>query len=326
MRYLVCGGAGYIGAHMVKDLARAGHEVVVLDNLSTGHREAVRWGRLIEVDITDRLALRRALQGEHFDGVVHMCAKSLVGESVVEPYLYYQNNVMGTLNVLEWMREAGVRRFVFSSTAAVFGHPQQDTIDETHPTEPINPYGQSKLMVEQILRSAADAYGLDSVTLRYFNACGADPDGGIGESHQPETHLIPNLLNSLLEPGSRLKVFGEDYPTPDGTCIRDYVHVNDLARAHGLALELMQSGESRGAHVFNLGNGSGFSVKQVIAAAKQVTGKEVEYDIAERRAGDPAVLVASSAKARQVLGWTTEFDDMSAILQTAWHWHCSPSY
>lgn len=323
-KYLICGGAGYIGAHLAKWLSDRGHGVVVLDNLSTGHRAALRWGELVEVDIRDRRALFQALGQRQFDGVVHMCARSLVGESVQLPYQYYENNVGGTLNVLEWMRQAGNDRIVFSSTAAIFGNPQAPLIDEQHPKDPINPYGRTKLMVEHLLEDAAKAYGLRSVSLRYFNACGADDSGEIGESHEPETHLIPNVLRSLLEPERRLKIFGTDYDTADGTCVRDYVHVNDLASAHELALAYLQDGQ--GAHAFNLGNGNGFSVKQIVEAAATVVGRSIPYDVASRREGDPAVLVASSAKAREVLGWRPQFADVRTIIESAWKWHRNPRY
>lgn len=318
MKYLVCGGAGYIGAHLCKWLRTAGHEVVVLDNFSTGHREAVRWGRLIEVDIGDKSALFGALHNEYFDAVVHLCARSLVGESMLAPYDYYENNVCGTLNVLQWMLRNGVDKFLFSSTAAVFGNPKTPSIDENHPVAPINPYGKSKLMVERILADAAAAYGLRSVALRYFNACGADASGELGEAHHPETHLIPNVLKAALS-GNPVRIFGIDYPTPDGTCVRDYVHVNDLASAHELALNFMQTSE--GAQTFNLGNGKGFSVRQVIAASETVTGQSIRREICPRRAGDPPILVAASDKARDVLGWRPEYTDIEDIIATAWRWH-----
>ena len=323
MNYLICGGAGYVGAHLCKWLAQAGHQVTVLDNLSTGHRTAVRWGRLIEADITDRTALHQALDGVRADAVVHLCARSLVGESMSRPYDYYANNVGGTLHVLEWMQAKGIDKFLFSSTAAVFGHPQTPLIDEGHPTAPINPYGRSKLMVEHILADAAQAYGLRSVALRYFNACGADEEGGIGESHQPETHLIPNVLKAALA-GEPVRIFGQDYPTPDGTCVRDYVHVNDLASAHELALRFLHG--QAGAHVFNLGNGSGFSVRQILAAAEQVVGQPLAREVMPRRPGDPPVLVAASQKAREVLGWAPAYGDIHRIIDSAWRWHRNPAY
>ena len=316
---LVCGGAGYIGSHMARWLALRGSKVTVLDNLSTGHREAVQWGELIEADVLDPSSLERAFNGRRFDAVMHFCARSLVGESMAEPYAYYANNVTGTLNLLDAMRRHGVARLVFSSTAAVFGQPVADRIDEDHPRQPINPYGASKLMVERILADAASAYGLRSVALRYFNAAGASPDASIGESHQPETHLIPNVLRAALGTGPALKVFGDDYPTPDGTCVRDYVHVDDLAQAHELALAYLDA--NPGAHAFNLGNGQGFSVREVIAAAAAVSGRPIAHAIEPRRPGDPSVLVASSAKARGQLGWKPVHTRLEPIIESALHWH-----
>ena len=318
---LVCGGAGYIGSHMARWLAMRGFTVSVLDNLSTGHREAVQWGRLIEADVLDPASLERAFSGQRFDAVMHFCARSLVGESVAKPYAYYANNVVGTLNLLEAMRRHGVSRLVFSSTAAVFGQPVADRIDEEHPKQPINPYGASKLMVERILADAVAAYGLRSVALRYFNAAGASPDGAIGESHQPETHLIPNVLRAALGTGPALKVFGDDYPTADGTCVRDYVHVDDLAQAHELALGYLDA--HPGAHAFNLGNGQGFSVRQVIAAAEAVSGRQIDHAIEPRRPGDPSVLVASSARAREQLGWAPVHAALEPIIDSALRWHQS---
>ena len=324
MKILVCGGAGYIGAHMVRYLRKHGHDVIVLDNLSTGHLKAVPEGLLEVADLMEPTLLRSVFAKHQFDGVIHLCAKSLVGESVVNPYSYYENNVAGTLNLLQAMQEAGVSHLVFSSTAAVFGNPEAPLIDEDHPKRPINPYGTSKLMVERILADAARAYGLNSTALRYFNAAGADPGGDIGEAHEPETHLIPNVLKAALDQGAGLRVFGADYSTRDGTCVRDYVHVNDLAAAHLLALQHMQS--DPGAHVFNLGNGQGFTVLEVIEATRRVTGRNIEYVQEARRAGDPAVLVASSERARQVLGWQPSFTDMDEIIETAWRWHQAPAY
>ncbi|GAB2511016.1 UDP-glucose 4-epimerase GalE [Lysobacter humi (ex Lee et al. 2017)] len=289
----------------------------------TGHREAVRWGRLVDADILRPETLDAGFERK-VDAVMHFCARSLVGESMTDPYAYYQNNVTGTLNLLEAMRRHGVDRLVFSSTAAVFGVPVGDLIDEEHPKAPINPYGASKLMVEQILRDAATAYGLRSVALRYFNAAGAAADEGIGESHEPETHLIPNALKAAAGGGAGLKVFGNDYPTRDGTCVRDYVHVLDLADAHLRALDWMD--REPGAHRFNLGNGNGFSVLEVIEAARKVTGRDIPFDIGPRRAGDPPVLVASSGLAREKLGWTPRFDRIEPIIETAWAWHRAPAY
>ncbi len=324
MSILVCGGAGYIGSHMAQWLAAHGHQVTVLDNFSTGHREAVRWGELVEADLLDRSTLERAFAGRRYDAVMHFCASSLVGESVRDPYAYYRNNVTGTLNLLEAMRAHGVERLVFSSTAAVFGDPVSKLIDEDHPKSPINPYGASKLMVERILEDAANAYGLRSVALRYFNAAGALPEHGIGEAHACETHLIPNVLKAALGSGPALKVFGDDYPTPDGTCVRDYVHVQDLAQAHALALDYMES--HPGAHAFNLGNGQGFSVREVIAAATEVTGSPIPYETAPRRPGDPAVLVASSERARLELGWKPVWTDLRDIIRSAWEWHRAQAF
>lgn len=324
MHLLVCGGAGYVGSHVAKVLDARGHRVTVLDNLSTGHEQAVRWGPLVRADLLDAPSLEAAFQGQHYDAVLHFCARSLVGESMSAPYDYYENNVVGTLNLLRVMRRHAVDRIVFSSTAAVFGDPVSALIDEDHPKAPINPYGASKLMVERILADAAQAYGLRSVCLRYFNAAGASAADGIGESHEPETHLIPNLLRALINPAVPLKVFGQDYPTPDGTCVRDYVHVLDLADAHVRALDYMT--DAPGAHAFNLGNGTGFSVMQVIRAAEQVTGLPVPFEAAPRRAGDPPVLVAASQRAREVLGWAPTYTDIEAVLRSAWDWHRAPAF
>lgn len=324
MQVLVCGGAGYIGSHMAKWLAARGVAVTVLDNLSTGHREAVQWGELVQADLLDPASLERAFAGRRFDAVMHFCARSLVGESMTRPYDYYANNVGGTLNLLQAMQRHGVERLVFSSTAAVFGQPLGERIDEDHPKAPINPYGASKLMVERMLADAHAAHGLRSVALRYFNAAGASPDGDIGEAHTPETHLIPNVLRAALGSGPALEVFGDDYPTADGTCVRDYVHVDDLAQAHLLALAYMDSHD--GAHAFNLGNGRGFSVREVIGAAEQVSGRVVAHAIAPRRAGDPAVLVASSDRARAGLGWQPKYTELASIIESAWRWHCKPRF
>ncbi|WP_024891501.1 UDP-glucose 4-epimerase GalE [Luteimonas huabeiensis] len=324
MRVLVCGGAGYIGSHMLAHLAAAGHEAVVFDNLSTGHRAAVDDAPLVEGDLLRPGDLEAAFAGGRFDAVMHFAARSLVAESVRAPLAYYENNVAGTLRLLQAMRGAGVERLVFSSTAAVYGEPRSDAIDETHPIAPINPYGASKAMVERMLADAAAGYGLRSVSLRYFNAAGAAPTGRIGESHDPETHLIPNVLRAMRGEGHGLTVHGADYPTRDGTCVRDYVHVDDLAAAHLAALDYMDA--APGAHAFNLGNGDGFSVLEVIAAARAVVGCEVPFTVGARRPGDPAVLVASSALARERLGWRPAYTDIGEIIATAWAWHREPRY
>ncbi|KLD70919.1 UDP-glucose 4-epimerase GalE [Xanthomonas pisi] len=324
MKILVAGGAGYVGSHVAKRLAHDGIEVHVLDNLSTGHREAVLWGRLIEADLLRIDSLDRALSANRYHAVMHFCSRSLVGESVSAPYDYYHANVVGTLNLLEAMKRHHIGKLVFSSSAAVFGNPDRDLIDETHPRHPINPYGKSKLMVESILEDAATAYGLRSVALRYFNAAGADPSGRIGESRNPETHVIPNMFRSVLGHAPCFTVLGDDYPTSDGTCIRDYVHVNDIAEAHLEALHWLAHNE--GSARFNVGNGVGFSVREVLAAAEHVIGRKIAYEIAPRRKGDPAILVASIEKARTELGWRPRYSGIEDILSAAWAWHQNPAY
>lgn len=320
MNVLVCGGAGYIGSHMVQLLAEHGHSVVTFDNLSTGHQDAVLHGELVVGDVLDTTILDELFRDKGpFDLVMHFCARSLVGESVERPALYYRNNVVGTLNLLDAMREHGHDRLVFSSTAATYGVPTTDLIDESHTCSPINPYGRSKLMVEQVLRDYADAYGLRSVSFRYFNACGAHPTAPIGERHEPETHLIPNILLSLLDGGKPLQVFGDDYDTPDGSCIRDYIHVGDLCDAHLAAASYMDDHE--GATIMNLGNGKGFSVFEVIEAVRHVTGRQVEFDIADRRPGDPSTLVADASLARRELGWTPRYSELEEIVSSAWAFH-----
>ena len=322
MHVLVCGGAGYIGSHMSKLLAESGHRVTVFDNLSTGHAEAARYGELIRGDILNEADLKRAFAGRNYSAVMHFCAKSLVGESITHPDLYYRNNVSGTLNLLQAMAQHGVRDLVFSSSAAVYGAPVYLPIDEKHPKAPINPYGRSKLIVEMLLSDYRSAFGLRSVCLRYFNAAGAHPSGEIGEDHAPETHLIPNILKSLLDDSAHpLKIFGNDYDTRDGTCIRDYVHVMDLCDAHLKALDhLARDG---GNDVFNLGTEAGFSVLEVIDAVQRVTGKKVAYTVEGRRPGDPPVLVASACKALSLLGWSPRYRELSQIVESAWRWHRS---
>jgi len=320
MKVLVCGGAGYIGAHMCKTLASAGHDVTVFDNLSTGHARAVKWGPLVQGDLLNPDDLKRAFLTGRFDAVMHFSAKSLVGESVQHPQLYFRNNVTGTVNLLDLMCEHGVENFIFSSSAAVYGYPRYTPIDEEHQTCPINPYGRTKLVVEQLLPHYADVFGIRSISLRYFNAAGASPDAKIGEDHQPETHLIPNILSSILARTNHpLKVFGNDYDTTDGTCIRDYVHVDDLCDAHVRALtHLSKGGQSM---LLNLGNGNGFSVLEVIRAAEEVTGHSIPYTMSSRRPGDPSTLVASASRARSTLSWQPRYTDLREIIETAWRWH-----
>lgn len=321
MKVLVLGGAGYIGSHCCKILAQQGHEVTVFDNLSTGHAKAVKWGALVEVDILDASALKTALVNSGpFDLIMHFCARSLVGESVTDPALYYRNNVAGTLNLLDVMRDTGHDKLIFSSTAAVFGIPQEEMITEHTPRQPVNTYGHSKKMVEDILQDYARAYKINSVALRYFNAAGADPDAEIGERHEPETHLIPNVLKSVIAASAKpLKVFGDDYPTVDGTCVRDYIHVNDLATAHIAAGSFLQ--QNAGAYAFNLGNGNGFSVLQIIEAASRVIGQTIPYDIEAPRAGDPATLVADATQAKNRLNWQPTYTEIDSIIASAWQWH-----
>jgi len=314
-RILVTGGAGYIGAHTAHDLLRNGHDVVVLDDLSRGYRHNVPDGRLAEINLSDRKALGDFFAREHFDAVIHFAALIAVGESTREPARYFQNNTGGSMALFEAMHKAGVTKVVFSSTAAVYGNPDQVPIPETAPLRPVNPYGESKLMVERTLDWLDRWAGFRYVALRYFNACGADPDLGLGEEHDPETHLIPLILRAVRTK-QPLTVFGEDYPTPDGTCIRDYVHVMDLARAHLLALQhLLDGGASE---VFNCGTGHGFSVREVISAAERVTGLGVPYNAGPRRDGDPAELVADSSKLKKTLGWKPKYRNLESIVETAW--------
>ncbi|MBI4207748.1 MAG: UDP-glucose 4-epimerase GalE [Betaproteobacteria bacterium] len=319
MRILVVGGAGYIGSHMTKMLLEAGHRVVVMDNLSTGFREAVvPGGEFVETDLADRARLEALFRAQRFDGVLHFASFIQVGESMTQPAKYYRNNVVHTVNLLDAMVQHGVTRFIFSSSAAIFGEPQYVPVDEEHPKLPTNPYGRSKWMVEQVLADYERAYGLRHSCLRYFNAAGADPDAALGERHEPETHLIPLVLQAASGRRPAITVFGTDYDTPDGTCVRDYVHVTDLCQAHLLALERLARGaESR---AYNLGNGSGFSVKQVIDAAGEVTGSRVAVVKAPRRAGDPARLVADSTRARKELGWRPRHAELETIIRHAWAW------
>jgi UDP-glucose 4-epimerase len=315
MKVLVTGGAGYIGSVVANQLLQEDHETVVLDNLSKGHESAIPEGaRFVRGDLLDAEGARDSL-AEGFDGVLHFAALSLVGESVEQPERYYRNNVCGTLNLLEAMHEAGVKRLVFSSTAAVYGEPEQVPIPETAPTLPTSPYGGSKLAVDQMIRAVAEARDIAATSLRYFNVAGAS--GRFGEDHHPETHLIPLVLQAASGAQGSVKIFGTDYPTRDGTAVRDYIHVEDLGRAHLLALEAAEPGEHS---VYNLGNGAGFSVREVIEAAHRVTGRPIEAIESPRRPGDPAVLVASSEKIRGELGWKPERPELEAMISDAWEW------
>lgn len=321
MKILVVGGAGYVGSHMVKRLGQLGCGVTTLDNLSSGHRDAVLFGEFVQGDLAHKALLSHVLQVGRFDAVMHFASYIQVGESIQKPAMYYENNVANTLNLLDAMRPAGIQRFIFSSTAATFGEPQYTPIDERHPQVPINPYGRSKLMIEQILEDYDRAYGLKSVCLRYFNAAGADPDGELGERHDPETHLIPLVLQTASGRRPFISVFGHDYDTPDGTCIRDYIHIHDLCEAHWLALQsLLQGADSQR---YNLGNGNGFSVQEVIDVARGLTGKPIEVRNAPRRDGDPARLVADATLARQMLGWQPQYPDLDTMVRHAWEWEQS---
>ena len=318
LKILVVGGAGYIGSHMVKRLHELGCQVVILDDLSNGYRDAVVAGEFVEGSIADTALLTDLFTAHAFDAVMHFASFIQVGESVIEPMKYYVNNLVGTLNLLNSMKNAGVTRFVFSSTAAIFGEPDYVPIDEVHPKNPVNPYGKTKLMVESALADFDTAYGLKSICLRYFNAAGADPEGRLGERHNPETHLIPLVLQVASGRRSQISVFGRDYDTPDGTCIRYYIHINDLCEAHWLALQVLLKGG--GAQAYNLGNGKGFSVQDVIETAKKVTGKPISVTYAEKRNGDPARLVADSSLARSKLGWLPKYASLESIIEHAWQW------
>ncbi|MCA9166835.1 MAG: UDP-glucose 4-epimerase GalE [Planctomycetales bacterium] len=318
MNILVSGGAGYVGSHTARLLAAAGHEVWVYDNLCAGHRGAVAPGRLIEGELSDRPKVVEALKSKQIDAVFHFAAFAQVGESVAHPDRYYQNNVVCTLNLLEAMRESGVKRMIFSSTTATYGVPDEIPITEEERQEPINPYGFTKLVIERALDDYAHAYGFAFAALRYFNAAGAAADGKIGEDHDPESHLIPIVLQVALGQREHVAMFGDDYPTPDGTCIRDYIHVDDLGSAHIKALELLKPGE--GIKV-NLGTGRGTSVKEIVDACRRVTGHEIPVVVGPRRPGDPPELVADASKARRLLGWEPQYMDIESIVRTAWAWH-----
>ncbi len=322
MSIAVLGGAGYIGSHAVQALIKKGEKVVVIDNLLTGHKEAIHEEALFyEGDIRDKEFMLSVFKKEGITGVVHFAASSLVGESVTNPLKYFNNNVHGTQITLEVMQELGVKHIVFSSTAATYGEPEETPIKETTPTNPKNPYGESKLMMEKMMKWCDEAYGIKFVALRYFNVAGASLDTSIGEDHTPETHLVPIILEAALGKREQVSIFGDDYDTPDGTCIRDYVHVVDLSDAHVLALDYLQKGND--SNIFNLGSADGFSVKEMIEEARNVTAKEIPAVIAPRRAGDPSTLVASPEKAKEVLGWKPQYTNVTTILETAWAWHQS---
>lgn len=322
MSILVLGGAGYIGSHAVNQLVSKGYDVVVIDNLLTGHKQAIHpKARFYEGDVRDKAFVQSVFKKEAIEGVIHFAASSLVGESVEKPLDYFNNNVYGMQILLEVMEEFKVKNIVFSSTAATYGEPEETPIRETTPTNPKNPYGESKLMMEKMMKWCDNAYGMRYVALRYFNVAGAKADSSIGEDHNPETHLVPIILQVALGQREALAIFGDDYDTPDGTCIRDYVHVEDLIAAHILALEYLKAGNE--SNVFNLGSNNGYSVKEMLEAAREVTGKEIPANIAPRRAGDPGTLVAASEKAKSVLGWDPQYTSVKDIIKTAWDWHVS---
>ena len=321
MAILVCGGAGYIGSHMVAELLAQNKEVIILDNFEKGHEDAILGGKIYKGDLRDKNILDKIFTENHVEAVIDFAAYSLVGESMVEPLKYFNNNVSGTITLLEAMKKYGVKYIVFSSTAATYGEPENTPILENDKTIPTNAYGESKLLVEKILKWCDTCYGIKFTVLRYFNAAGAHINGKIGEDHSPETHLIPLILQVALNKRDEIMIFGDDYKTKDGTCVRDYIHVSDLASAHLLALNrLIDGGESR---IYNLGNGTGFTVKEVIEVARKVTNHPIPAKIAPRRAGDPAILIASSDKAISELNWKPKFNSLETIIETAWKWHSS---
>lgn len=324
MAILVCGGAGYIGSHINKELSKEGYETVVFDNLIYGHREAVKWGTFVKGDLANIENIEAVFDKYDIEAVFHFAAFAYVGESVIDPEKYYYNNVVNTLNLLKVMRDHGCNRIIFSSTCATYGEPDHVPITEDMPQNPINPYGATKLMMERILKDYHKAYGMEYVVLRYFNAAGCDPDGEIGESHDPETHIIPLVLDAAGGQRPDIKVFGTDYDTPDGSCIRDYIHVTDLATAHLLALHHLEVGKD--SDFFNLGNARGTSVLEVIDSVKRITGKEFKVVHTDRRPGDPAKLVGSSEKAMKVLGWNPIYADIDTIVRHAWNWHEKKEY
>jgi UDP-glucose 4-epimerase len=318
MTVLVTGGAGYIGSHTVRKLSEKGYDVVILDNLSRGHIESVPKNVHFEnVDLLNESALNNAIKRHNVDAVIHFAAFAYVGESVENPGLYYRNNVVGSFNLIKVINELGIKKIVFSSTCSIYGNPENIPISEKEPAYPINPYARTKYIIENILNDFDTSHGLKYVALRYFNAAGDSDDGTIGESHDPEPHLIPLVLYTALGKRESIKIYGDDYPTKDGTCIRDYIHVNDLADAHIKALVYLEKNEST---VINLGTGNGYSVKEIVDAARKITGKEIKSEIVGRRPGDPAILIADNKKAKEVLGWIPEYN-LDRILETAWNWH-----
>lgn len=321
---LVIGGAGYIGSYVCKYLVKNGYRPIILDNLISGHRQAVKWGPFIKGSMGDLKLLKRIFEKYQVAGVMHFAAFCYVGESVREPAKYYQNNVADNVTLLQAIVENNISNFIFSSSCVIYGEPIEVPINEQHPQNPINPYGRTKLIVEQIMEDFKIAYGLKYISLRYFNAAGAEPNGQLGEDHKPETHLIPLVLQTALGRQEAIYIFGDDYPTRDGTCIRDYIHIDDLAQAHLLALERLLNGLS--GETYNLGNGDGYSVKEVIEVARSVTGKPIPSKIVKRRLGDPAVLISSSQKAIKELGWKPQFPELHTIIDTAWKWHKNHPY
>jgi UDP-glucose 4-epimerase len=319
MNILVTGGAGYIGSHTCKALLQEGFNLIILDNFSSGREELIAGGKVIRKDLQNLNAIHSVIKNHDISAVLHFASLIQVGESYRNPHKYYTANLLNSLNLLDAMLAAGIDTFIFSSSAAVYGVPSRIPIDEQHPCRPINPYGQTKLFIEKILQDYTRAYGLNYVSLRYFNAAGADPQGELGEMHDPETHLIPNILLSLLKGNNRLEVFGTDFPTEDGTAIRDYIHVSDLADAHVLALKYLT--KNKNSQVINLGSNHGFSVLEIIRAAEKVTGRNIKYEIKPKRQGDVPVLLASNTKAKKILNWNPQLSDITTIIQTAWRWH-----
>lgn len=324
MKVLVTGGAGYIGSHTVRELLKRKYEVVIFDNLSRGHLDSVPMNAVFEkVDILDTEGLKNSLKKFSIDSIIHFAAFAYVGESVENPEMYYRNNVLGSFNLIRAAKEFGIKKFVFSSTCSVYGNPSQIPIPETLPVNPINPYARTKLIIENILEDFGNAYGMKYAALRYFNAAGDSEEGVVGESHDPEPHLIPLVMYAALGKRDKVSIYGNDYPTDDGTCIRDYIHVSDLADAHIKALEYLNAGNE--STVINLGTGTGFSVKEIINISRDITGKEIKAEVTERRPGDPAILVADNKKAFEVLGWAPK-RRLKDIIRTAWNWHSNPKY